>query len=144
MLFNQSLRVKNCCFLLVDYDQSIWSYRPRSYCLLDLVVVLFLNCCSILDLLFHFIFVVPFQSCCYISWLLPYFSFVVSFLANCYFGVKKRSQAVVSIYIYCLAPKSTICSPIYLSSISLQRDELLLLNPWLINCLAFWMCGWIF
>ena len=53
---------------------------------------------------------------------------VPSDIQNLLFWYEERSQAVVSINIYCLAPRSMLCSLVSFS-ISLQRDELFLLNP---------------
>ena len=138
VLFNSSLRVKDCHLIPVGDNSCIWSFRPRCYCLLDLVAI------TISCLLFYFRFSVPFQICCSISYFVVPFLIYRSISCPFLFWCEEWSRSIVSNDIYYLAPRSRICSLIYLSSISLQRDELLLLDPWLINCLAFWMCGWIF
>ena len=99
-----------------------------------------LSWCYISQLLFHFRFAVLFLHCCSISGLLFYFLIAIYHFISCHllFWCEGRSHAVVSIDIYCLAPKSTIYSLVSFS-ISLQRDGLLLPNPWLINCLVFWI-----
>jgi len=138
VLFNSSLRVKDCHLILVGHDLCIWS------CRLKVLLLVRLSCC------YSFLFVVPFQICCSISDLLFISYFAVPFLICCsischlLFWCEEWSKAIVSTNIHCPTPRSMICSLIYLSPISLQRDELLLLNPWLINCLVFWMCSLIF
>jgi len=134
VLFNLSLKVKDCHLIPVGHDYCIWSCRLRCYCLLDLIAV------TIPCLLFHFRFAVPFLICCPISYL-PFHFLLFALLL---FWCEERSKTVASVDIYCLAPRLMICSLISFSSISLQRDELLLLNPWLINCLVFWMLGLVF
>ena len=121
--------MKDCHLIPVGHDYCIWSCRLRCYCLLELIVV------TVSCLMFHFRVAILFLICYSISYLPFHFLLFALYLLWC----EERSETVVGIGICCLVPRLMICSLITFSYISFQRDELLLLDPWLIHCLFFRM-----